>query len=77
MASASGYSTQVALTLVVNGQQLAVSHVGNSGLRIDEPCDPIPATQATLVVSIDDKTEERSIYLPDGVPGPGEFVQFF
>lgn len=76
MASVQGYSTQVTLALLVNGQEFSVSHVGNSGLMIDQPCEPIPPTQATLVVSIDDKREERSIYLPEGVPGPGQFVSY-
>lgn len=69
-------STRVARTLLVTGLQLPLSHVGNSGLMIAEPCEPIPASEAGLVVSIDDEKEEHLIYLADGVSEPGEFVQF-
>jgi len=77
MASTKCYSTKVALTLVVNGLQLAVSHVGNSGLMVSDPCEPIAASNARLLVDIDDSRKVHNIFLPNGLPGPGEFVQFF
>ena len=77
MASTKGYSTRVALTLLINGMQLSVSHVGNSGIMVADACEPLPACNAILVVNIDERTEKHSIFLPDGLPGPGKFVPFF
>ncbi len=75
--ASSSYSSRVGLTLIIDGLQLAVSHVGNSGLMISGPCQPVPSGEAELIVSIDERHETHKIFLPDGIPGPDRFVSFF
>jgi hypothetical protein len=72
-----GYSAKVVLRLLVNGAKLALSHVGPSGLVIKDDCEPMPSGNATLVIKVDQVTRRRQVYLPHGVPGPRQPVQFF
>ena len=69
-----GFSAKVVLTLFVNELELALSHVGPSGLVIRDDCDPLPAQNAKLRIQIDDSVESVDVFLPDGVAGPGTKV---
>jgi hypothetical protein len=70
------YSAKVALTLVVDGVELALSHVGPSGLVVRDACEPRPECQAKLRIAVGDSTRTRSVYLPHGIPGAGEPFAF-
>jgi hypothetical protein len=76
MALDTGYSATVVLTLVVNGQRLALSHVGPSGLIVRDECEPIPPGDAEIHIRVDDSRHRQRVYLPRGVPGGRQMVQF-
>ena len=53
MSNGSSYSASVVLTLVVGKRQLALSHVNPSNVVVCDACEPIPPTEAKLIVEID------------------------
>lgn len=69
-----GYSANVALTLVINGLRLALSHLEPHGIVVRDNCDPIPPGEANIFLKIDGTTKRRRVYLPEGVPGPRQLV---
>jgi hypothetical protein len=75
---ATGYSTDVSLTLVLeDGARLRVSHVGPSGLIVCGDCPKVPSGHAILIVSIDGKRKKHPIVLPEGITGPETLTPFF
>jgi hypothetical protein len=76
MIAHNGYSSKVALTLLIDGQRLALSHVGSSRLIVRDVCDPRPPSDAELVIEVNDSAETYKVFLPFGLPGPGEFVDY-
>ena len=72
----SGYSARVALTLVVNGSQLALSHVGPSTIVIRDECEPTPPCSAELIIQIEDSVQTSTVFLTNGIPGPRELVEY-
>lgn len=77
MLSAKGYLSRVAITLVVKGKRIPVSHAGHSGLRLANAESSSPSGNATLVVEIDGIKKQKKIVIPDGMPGPTGFIKFF
>ena len=76
MAVESGYSAKVVLTLIVGGRSLSLSHVGPSEIVVRDQCEPIPPGDAKLLIRVDSSKKARSIFLPNGIPGPGQPVMF-
>jgi hypothetical protein len=77
MVSAKGYSSRVAITLIINGERFPVSHAGHSGLRLAKAESDLPCGNATLLVEIDGLKKQKKIVIPDGTPGPTGFIKFF
>jgi hypothetical protein len=77
MTISSGYSAKVALTLLVDGVQLALSRVGPAGIVVRDECQPIAPCDATILIQVDQAEEALKVYLPDGVPGPQQRIRFF
>jgi hypothetical protein len=77
MAATSSYSANVVLTLIVDGQSFALSHVGPAEFVVRDNCEPIPAGNAQIVIRVDNKRKSKRVYLPHGVPGPNQPVAFF
>jgi len=71
-----GYSPQVALTLLVGDRQLALSHVGPKDVTVRDACEPIPPTDAQLVITVDDESETYNIFLPHGIPAAPQKVLY-
>ena len=76
MATASGYSARVALTLVVDGVQLALSHVGPSTVVIRDECEPSPPCNAELIIQVEDSVQTSTVFLMNGISGPREPVEY-
>jgi hypothetical protein len=77
MRSAKGYSSRVAITLLINGDRIPVSHAGHSGLRLANTDASISCGNATLLVEIDGLKKQKRIVIPDGIPSPTGFIKFF
>jgi hypothetical protein len=77
MIAQSRYSPDVALTLLVGERRLALSHVGPFDLTVREACEPIPPSNAKLVITIDNETESYPVFLPDGIPSAPQKVAYF
>lgn len=71
------YSSKVVLQLIVAGRTLSLSHVGPSGLVVRGDCEPMPACDADLVISVDESVTVQRIFLPHGIPGPSEPFAYF
>ena len=76
MAAHNGYSSKVALTLLIDGMKLALSHVGSRNFVVRDPCEPRPAGDAEIVIEINDSAERYNVFLPHGLPGPREMVEY-
>jgi hypothetical protein len=77
MATVTRYSANVVLTLITGGASYALSHLGPSEFVVRDECSAIPAGDASIVIRVDNKRKTKRVYLPDGVPGPGQPVKFF
>ncbi|HVU87228.1 MAG TPA: hypothetical protein VHD36_07900 [Pirellulales bacterium] len=68
MATYAGYSAEVSLRLIVNGQTLVLSQVGPADFVVRAPCDSIAEScDAELVISVDGNVKARHVFLPQGV----------
>jgi hypothetical protein len=76
MLAHNGYSSKVALKLLIDGATFALSHVGSSRFVVRDPCDPRPATDAEIVIEVNDSVETYKVFLPYGLPGPGELIEY-
>jgi hypothetical protein len=76
MIAHSGYSSKVRLTLHINGSQLALSHVGSKRIVVRDACEPLPASEAEVVIEVNDSAERFKVFLPQGLPGPGRMVEY-
>lgn len=71
-----GYSSKVALSIIVGDVELSLSHVGPSGVIVRVPCQPIPPCDAKIVVKIDDAVSIKNVFLPQGIAGQGISAAF-
>jgi hypothetical protein len=76
MIAHNGYSSKVALTLLIDGSQLALAQVGSSQLVVRDNCEPRPAGDAEIVIEVNDSAERYKIFLPYGLPGPDQLVEY-
>ena len=76
MIAHNGYSSKVALKLLIGGRTLALSHVGSSRFVVRDKCDPQPPGDAELVIEVNESAESCQVFLPFGLPGPGELVEY-
>jgi len=77
MPNSSGYSAKVALTLLVDGVQLALSRVGPASIVVRDECQSLPPCNAKILIEVDDSKESLDVYLPDGVHGAQQRIRFF
>jgi len=76
MIAHNGYSSKVALTLFIDDVTLSLSHVGSSRFVVRDPCDPRPAGDAEIVIEVNDSAERYKVFLPHGLSGPGQLVEY-
>jgi len=74
--AANGYSAKVVLQLVVGGNTFSLSHVGSRDIIVRDECSEIPATDAEIHVSVNDKRSIRKVFLPYGISGPRRPILF-
>jgi hypothetical protein len=70
------YSPKVELTLQVGDRRVELSRVGPSEIVVRDECEPIPPSNAKLIVTIDDESETYNIYLPHGIPAAPQRVAY-
>jgi hypothetical protein len=76
MSGTSGYSARVVLTLVVGDKKLALSHAHPGTVIVRDACEPIPPSDAKLIVEIDGQPQVRDVFLPDGIPNAPQRVSY-
>jgi hypothetical protein len=76
MIAQTGFSPKVALALLVNGRELALSHVGPDEVTVRDSCEPIPPSDAELLISVNDETESYRVFLPQGIPSAPQKVTY-
>jgi hypothetical protein len=76
MITHTGYSPKVALTLKVDGRELALSHVGPKDVTVRDVCTGVPPGDAELLITVDDQTECYNIFLPHGIPNAPQKVLY-
>ncbi|MGD9636693.1 MAG: hypothetical protein AB7U97_25650 [Pirellulales bacterium] len=72
----SGSSSKVRLTLHISGSELALSQVGSRQFVVRDACGPLPAGEAEIVIEVNDSAERFKVFLPQGLPGPGQLVEY-
>lgn len=76
MIAQNGYSSKVALTLLIDGVELALSQVGSRQFVVRDKCEPRPAGDAEIVIDVNNSSERYKIFLPNGLPGPDQLVEY-
>lgn len=69
MPTTGGYSARVRLSLMVEGLRLSLAQVMPGLVILREPCDPIPASDGQIVISVDGNEETMDAFFPHGVGG--------
>ena len=57
MIAHNGYSSKVALTLRIDGTELALSQVGSRQFVVRDKCEPRAAGDAEIVIEVNDSAE--------------------
>lgn len=63
--------------MLVDGIELALSHVGSKYVILRESQSEMPPTTAMLQVNVDGCTNEREVYLPHGIQAGKTRVSYF
>jgi hypothetical protein len=77
MASVHGHSAKVDLNLLVDKRQLPLCQVGPKEVYLSEACEPIPATNGVIVITIDGVDHPMDVFFPNGIGTDGERVVYF
>lgn len=77
MISVHGHSATVKLRLIVGDREYALARVGPDEVGLRESCEPVPATNGIIVVSVDGVENRREVFLPNGVGADGQRVVYF
>lgn len=68
------YSARVEAHIVVDDQRYSVARISSFDATIRDHCDIPAKSMAKLVITIDGKSEEFDIFLPQRIEGPGDFI---
>ena len=69
-----GYSAEVRLDLLVDGNTYSLCEIGPDGVRLRKPIE-LPPCEADVVMHVDDHQEVWRVWLPDGVSPSDTFVR--
>ena len=76
MIAHAGYSSKVKLTLFIDGAPFALSHVAANQFVVRDQCEPRPAGEAEIEIEVNDSAERFKVFLPHGLPGPDQLVEY-
>lgn len=51
-----------------------ISGIGPADVTVRDACEPIPPTNAELIISVDDEVESYGIFLPRGISNAPQTV---
>lgn len=71
----SGHSAQVEISLIVNGSSHRVGQLGPDFLILDEAAEH-PPTSADILMDIDGKKKQWTVFLPTGLKAGERRVRF-
>jgi hypothetical protein len=72
-----GYSAQVDMYLVIDGDRVGVAQVGPGWFILEDDRAIPPETDAELVIAIDGRETKRRIFLHEGAIRQGTEVAYF
>ena len=61
---------------MVDGRELALSHVGPNDVTVRDACEFVPPSDAELLITVDDESESYKIFLPHGIPNAPQKVAY-
>ncbi len=73
LSSQGGYSAQVKMRLLVNGDVLSVAQMGPDFLLVDKPIDHLPCN-ASLTLRVDQSERRWDVHLPQGISATSKRV---
>ncbi len=76
MATVSGYSSTVALSLDIQGESIPLAQVAPNRFIVQDACERRDPCEAMLNIVVDGEVDTTAIRLPDGIPGPGVWVAY-
>lgn len=76
MAIQSHHSSKVALTLIIDDRELALSHVDPAEVTVRDTCPPIGPCEAQLIITVDDEQESTQVFLPHGISCAGQSTPY-
>jgi hypothetical protein len=50
--------------------------MGSKRFIVRDSCAPLPAGNAEIVIEVNDSAERIKVFLPHGLPGPGQLVDY-
>jgi hypothetical protein len=71
-----GYSAQVAMYLLVHGEQLRIAKIGPTTFLLRDRLAIPPSTHAKILFKIDDREETQDVFLSEGASGAAEPVTY-
>ncbi|MEM9354282.1 MAG: hypothetical protein AAGA92_14845 [Planctomycetota bacterium] len=71
------HSAAVVLKLLVDQDEMPLSHVGSGSVILREPPSGVPPTTAELLVSVDGRVDRREVFLPHGITAGQQRVAYF
>jgi len=69
-----GYSAEVRLQLIVDGNEFSLSEIGPDGFTLRKPMS-LPPCEAEVVMLVDDHRRVWRVWLPDGISPNETFVK--
>lgn len=72
-----GYSSNVEIYLIVEGEKLRVARIGPDSFVIADQVEIPPSTQCKLVIRVDEHEESSDILLFEGVSGNTAPAKYF
>jgi hypothetical protein len=77
MVSMHGHSSKVELNLCLGDRKLSLSQVGPGAVYLQGACEPIPATNGTILITVDGIDHRMDVFFPNGIGNDGDRVVYF
>jgi hypothetical protein len=72
-----GYSARVNLYLLIAGTRISLGQVLPDSVVLQQECEPMPASQGTIVISVDGREDRMDAFFPHGIGNDGLMAAYY
>ncbi len=72
-----GYSSEVRLFLVIDGERIPLSHVSDRNIMLRNRREIPSGTEAEIVIVVDGQEETHRVFLPNGAIENEDMLSYF